>query len=170
MVQRLLQPVLAASDAAKLVMGIRFFRINFDCSFESFSGFVELMPMLKNQAKLVMGLGIARVDRRIFHRTPKTLTLSQRESDIADIAAEHGVGVVKQEGREQVRRDNREEPGLNHKRQRSQADYADGSAKPDTKQGADGNRHQQGETQSAQTPKHERGPATESRFRHAEAG
>src|SRR5438093_8356371 len=89
MVQCFLQPILAARNAAELVMCIGFCEIDLDSMSEPLDRLFVLMATLKDESQLIMSFSIVSVDRGCFHRVAKALTLPQRESDIADVTTEH---------------------------------------------------------------------------------
>src|SRR5262249_19500827 len=102
-----LQPALFAGDPAQLEMRVCFVVRDLNGLLETRNRLRVLVPVLVDQTELIMSTGVARVDRRRFHRTTKSLALSQREADVADVAAKHTESVEKQERREKERRDTR---------------------------------------------------------------
>src|SRR5712691_4249747 len=77
------EPVLRAGDAAKLIVSIQLFVIDFDRALKALTRLVQFAALLMNQAQIVMRGRITRIDRCSF----QVLFESRPRSLIADDAA-----------------------------------------------------------------------------------
>ena len=63
---RIRVPVLLTRDATQLIVRVQLKVIYLDRSLKPFTRFVQLIPLLMNQAKIIMSRSVCRVERRGF--------------------------------------------------------------------------------------------------------
>src|SRR6185369_6860051 len=122
MIDCVLKSALFARNTTKLKVSICFVAIDLDRMLKTRDRFRVLSSVLVDQSELIMCVGIARIDRRRFHRASEALPLPERKTNVANVTTKHAECIKEEKRREEKGRHRSEEFGLHGKRQRSDSD------------------------------------------------
>src|SRR5437773_6885319 len=97
--ERVSQPPLFTRNAAQLIVGVGFFRIDSHGLLEALNGYRVLAALLVNQPELVLRLGIVGVDGRSFQHPVEILAAAQAGTKVSELASEIVERVKQEKGR-----------------------------------------------------------------------